>query len=93
MSYVAQTPEEIRGLIAKAKRWDVIFVVLGIVAGGIPAVLLAALVVKSLPLDALRWGVVAVVTYSAVMLLRTAVRTPRQPHAAVASKSSRSPDP
>jgi uncharacterized membrane protein YfcA len=68
-------------------------VVLGIVAGGIPAVLLAALVVKSLPLDALRWGVVAIVTYSAVMLLRTAVRTPRQPHAAVASKSSRSPDP
>jgi len=35
MSYVAQTPEEIRGLIAKAKRWDVIFVVLGIIALGI----------------------------------------------------------
>jgi len=35
MTYVAQTPEEIRGLIAKAKRWDVIFVVLGIIALGI----------------------------------------------------------
>jgi len=35
MSYVAQTPEEIRGLIAKAKRRDVIFVVIGIIALGI----------------------------------------------------------
>jgi hypothetical protein len=68
-------------------------VVLGLVAGGIPAVLLAALVVKSLPLEALRWGVVAIVTYAAVMLLRTAARISPQPDAAVVPPSSRSPGP
>lgn len=49
-------------------------VVLGITLGGIPAVLLAALVVKSLPLAAIRWGVVAVVVYAAIILLRAALR-------------------
>lgn len=68
-------------------------VVLGIVAGGIPAVLLAALVVKSLPLEALRWGVVAIVTYAAVMLLRTAVRMSPPPDPAVVPPRSRSPGP
>jgi phosphate transport system permease protein len=48
MSYVAQTPEEIRGLIAKAKRWDVIFVVLGIVALGIGLLTFVALFVDML---------------------------------------------
>ena len=43
--------------------------VLGMAIGGIPAVLLAAFVVKSLPLEALRWGVVAVVLYAAAVLL------------------------
>lgn len=47
-------------------------VVLGLALGGIPAVLLAAYVVKSLPLVALRWGVVVVVLYAAVLLLRAA---------------------
>jgi len=42
--------------------------------GGVPAVLLAAFVVKSLPLQALRWGVVAVVLYSAALLLLSAAR-------------------
>lgn len=50
-------------------------VVLGLALGGIPAVLLAALVVKSLPLVALRWGVVVVVLYAAVILLRAALRS------------------
>jgi uncharacterized membrane protein YfcA len=49
-------------------------VVLGIALGGIPAVLLAALVVKSLPLTAIRWGVVVVVLYAAFILLRSAAR-------------------
>jgi uncharacterized membrane protein YfcA len=49
-------------------------VVIGLAIGGIPAVLLAALVVKSLPLTALRWGVVVVVLYAAVILLRAAAR-------------------
>jgi len=47
-------------------------VVLGLALGGIPAVLLAAYVVKSLPLTALRWGVVVVVLYAAALLLRAA---------------------
>ena len=45
---------------------------LGLALGGIPAVLIAGLIVKSLPLDALRWLVVAVVTYAAVVMLRSA---------------------
>jgi len=47
-------------------------VVLGLAIGGIPAVLLAAYVVKSLPLAGLRWGVVVVVLYAAALLLRSA---------------------
>lgn len=55
-------------------------VVLGLAIGGIPAVLLAAYVVKSLPLVALRWGVVVVVLYAAILLLHAA-RTPQStPH-------------
>jgi uncharacterized membrane protein YfcA len=54
-------------------------VVLGLAIGGIPAVLLAAYVVKSLPLTALRWGVVVVVLYAAALLLRAALSAaPRQ---------------
>jgi len=49
-------------------------VVLGLALGGIPAVLLAALVVKSLPMEALRWGVVVVVLYAAAVLLWSAAR-------------------
>ncbi len=49
-------------------------VVLGMALGGIPAVLLAAFVIKSLPLQALRWGVVVVVLYSATLMLRSALR-------------------
>ena len=48
-------------------------VVLGLALGGIPAVLLAAYVVKSLPLTTLRWGVVVVVLYAAALLLRAAI--------------------
>jgi uncharacterized membrane protein YfcA len=47
-------------------------VVLGLSLGGIPAVLVAFYLVKSLPLDTLRWGVVAVVLYAALLLLRHA---------------------
>lgn len=52
-------------------------VALGLAIGGVPAVLLAAFVVKSLPLIALRWGVVVVVLYAAI-LLATAARPPRE---------------
>jgi uncharacterized membrane protein YfcA len=47
---------------------------LGLAIGGIPAVLLAAFLVKSLPLAAVRWLVVCVVLYTAVGLLRAAFR-------------------
>jgi len=57
-------------------------VVLGLAIGGVPAVLLAAYVVKSLPLTALRWGVVVVVVYAAVLLLRAAIK-PEEAAAAV----------
>jgi len=47
---------------------------LGLTLGGLPGVLLAVLVVKSLPLDALRWLVVVVVLLTALALLRSAMR-------------------
>ncbi len=45
---------------------------LGLALGGIPAVLVAAFIVKSLPLSAVRWLVVVVVVYTALALLRSA---------------------
>jgi uncharacterized membrane protein YfcA len=45
---------------------------LGMLLAGIPAVLIAAFIVKSLPLTAVNWLVVVVVTYTAVNLLRAA---------------------
>ncbi|HXY31471.1 MAG TPA: sulfite exporter TauE/SafE family protein [Gemmatimonadaceae bacterium] len=45
---------------------------LGLLAGGIPAVLIAAFIVKSLPLVAVRWLVIAVVVYTAISLIRSA---------------------
>ena len=46
----------------------------GLTIGGIPAVLLAAFVVKSLPLTALRWLIFVVVLYTAVAMLVSARR-------------------
>jgi uncharacterized membrane protein YfcA len=45
---------------------------LGLALGGLPAALIAALIVKSLPLAAVRWLVVFVVIYTAVNMLMTA---------------------
>ena len=45
---------------------------LGLALGGIPAVLIAAFIVKSLPLIWVRWLVVVVVLYSSIMMLRSA---------------------
>jgi uncharacterized membrane protein YfcA len=45
---------------------------LGLTLGGIPGVLLAAFVVKSLPLDVLRWLVIVVIVYTAFTMLRAA---------------------
>ncbi len=45
----------------------------GLAIGGFPAVLLAAFVIKSLPLEVLRWLIFAVVLYTAVAMLRSAM--------------------
>ena len=42
---------------------------LGLTLGGIPAVFLAVLLVKSLPLDAVRWLVVVIASYTAIAML------------------------
>jgi len=44
---------------------------IGLSLGGIPGVLIAAYIVKSLPLGAVRWLVVVVVAYTSAMLLRS----------------------
>ena len=46
---------------------------LGLALGGIPAVLIAALIVKSLPVVWVRWLVVLVVLYASTMMLRSAL--------------------
>jgi uncharacterized membrane protein YfcA len=46
----------------------------GLMIGGPLAVLIAAFIVKSLPLDYVRWGVVVVVVYTAIGMLRTAAQ-------------------
>jgi uncharacterized membrane protein YfcA len=55
----------------KSERID-LRIVIGMAIGGIPAVLLAAFVVKSLDVVVLRWLVVVVVLYAAALLLRGA---------------------
>ena len=47
--------------------------ILGLGLGGVPAVLIAALIVKSMELRYLRWLVVVVVLYAALSMLRSAV--------------------
>lgn len=45
----------------------------GIAIGGIPAVLVAAFLVKNMPLEMLRWLVIVVVLYAAAVMLRAAI--------------------
>jgi uncharacterized membrane protein YfcA len=49
-------------------------IVLGITLGGFPAVLVAALIVKEMPVETLRWGVIVVVLYAAAVMARSAWR-------------------
>lgn len=53
-------------------------VALGLALGGVPAVLLAAYVVKSLPLGTVRWLVIVVVLYTAATLLYSAFSKDRE---------------
>ena len=50
---------------------------LGLTLGGIPGVLIAAFLVKRLDIVVLRWLVVVVVLYAAIVMLRSAMRSPR----------------
>jgi uncharacterized membrane protein YfcA len=52
---------------------------LGLAIGGIPGVLIAAYIVKSLPLDYVKWLVVVVVLYTAAMMLRSAMTERSRP--------------
>jgi uncharacterized membrane protein YfcA len=49
-------------------------VVLGISIGAIPGILLAAYVVKEIPLHMLRWLVIAIVLYAGGLVLRAGLR-------------------
>ena len=61
---------------------------LGLTLGGIPGVLIAAFIVKSLPLAAVRWLVVVVVIYTASTMLRSAAIERRRPPEPLPSASS-----
>ena len=45
-------------------------IVLGLAIGGIPAVLVAAFIVKTMPVEMLRWLVIVVVLYAAAVMFR-----------------------
>jgi uncharacterized membrane protein YfcA len=55
-------------------------IALGLAIGGIPAVLVAALIVKSMPLELLRWLVIVVVLYAATVMFRAAILGRREHH-------------
>ena len=61
-------------------------IVLGIALGGIPAVLIAAFLVKSMPIETLRWLVTVVVLYTAVVMLRSAAAGRSRPEPAGAAQ-------
>jgi uncharacterized membrane protein YfcA len=53
-------------------------VVLGLAIGGIPAVLVAALIVKEMPIAYLRWLVIVVVLYAAAVMAHASVKGRRE---------------
>ncbi len=75
------TVGSIRFIQQKRYRWKS---AIGMTLGGIPGVLLAAYLVRSLPLRPLRWLVFVVMVYTAVMMLRSAMkeRANKQPDVA-----------
>ena len=62
---------------AKAGRYG-LKAAFGLAIGGIPAVLIAAFIVRSLPLNVMRWLVVVVVLYAAIAMLRSAAQELRK---------------
>jgi uncharacterized membrane protein YfcA len=55
-------------------------IVLGLAIGGIPAVLVAAFIVKSMPIETLRWLVIVVVLYAAAVMFRAAILGRKEHH-------------
>jgi uncharacterized membrane protein YfcA len=55
-------------------------IVLGLAIGGIPAVLVAAFVVKTMPIEILRWLVIVVVLYAAAVMFRAAMLGRKEHH-------------
>jgi uncharacterized membrane protein YfcA len=53
-------------------------IALGLTIGGIPAVLVAAFLVKSMSVEVLRWLVIAVVVYASMVMLRAAISDRRE---------------
>jgi uncharacterized membrane protein YfcA len=62
---------------------------LGITLAGVPGVLAAAFLVRSIPLGALRWLVIGVVVYTAAMMLRSAGQERKRLAATVPAGSPR----
>ena len=68
---VMATGASLMGVGASVKHIEIgqidLRICLGLAIGGIPAVLVAAFIVKSMPVDILRWLVIAVVLYAATV--------------------------
>jgi hypothetical protein len=60
-------------------------IVLGLAIGGIPAVLVAAFIVKEMPIDILRWLVFVVVVYASAVMFRAAFLNRRHERAGEAA--------
>jgi uncharacterized membrane protein YfcA len=66
-------------------------IVLGLAIGGIPAVLVAAFLVKTMPLELLRWLVIVVVLYAAAVMARAAIKGRREHKAESATAAVATP--
>jgi len=62
-------------------------IVLGLAIGGIPAVLVAALIVKEMPIEILRWLVFVVVVYTSAIMFRAAAIGRREEKAGAAASA------
>ena len=60
-------------------------VVLGLAIGGIPAVLVAAFIIKSMPVEPLRWLVLLVVLYASAIMVRAGLAGRREERIAAAT--------
>ena len=63
-------------------------IVTGMAIGGVPAVFVAAFIVKSMPIEMLRWMVIVVVLYAALMMLRAAYLGRRHPMSLTADRAA-----